>query len=78
MSSAGFSAQLMHIDSVLLTDRLSELQQQIEVLITGKANKADLEAMQLCWTVAAAVAAVVVAVMMLPAVSAVATKAAVT
>lgn len=33
--------------SAQLTERLSQLQQQIEVLTTNKANKADLEALQL-------------------------------
>lgn len=47
-SPAGpYSAQPMQSDSAQLSDRLSQLQQQIEALTTGKANKADLEAMQL-------------------------------
>lgn len=47
-SPAGsYSAQSMQSDSAQLSDRLSQLQQQIEALTTGKANKADLEAMQL-------------------------------
>ncbi len=48
VSSAGLNpAEPMQINSALLTDRLNGLQQQIEALTAGKANKADLEALQL-------------------------------
>ena len=46
-SSAGTaSAQLLQSDSAL-KEQMSQLQQQIEALVSGKANKADVEALQL-------------------------------
>ena len=47
VSSTGNSAQPMQNDSAAMSERLSQLQQQVEALATGKANKADLEALQL-------------------------------
>lgn len=47
-SPAGVSStQPEQAGSAQLTERLSQLQQQIEALTTNKANKADLEALQL-------------------------------
>ena len=44
--AGGNSAQLVQSDSAL-REQLSQLQQQIEALMSGKANKADLDSLQL-------------------------------
>ena len=45
-SAGGNPAQLMHSDSAV-REQLSQLQEQIEALMSGKANKADLDSLQL-------------------------------